>query len=161
MRTCMYRKPMRKHYKSRFPALNLHRRHEAVAMDTIFSDVAGINSGGCKAVQIFVGVLSLVTDVYPMRTDGEFLQTLEENIRKRGAMDKLLSNNAQAEISKAVMDVLHSLHIDNWTSKPHYQNQNPAECRYNTLSTLRAEYLTILAPLRTHGCTLLCTLVHC
>jgi hypothetical protein len=68
----MYCKRMRKHYKSRFPSLNVHRRREDVATDTIFSDVAGINSGGCKAVHIFVSVLSLVTDVYPVRTDGEF-----------------------------------------------------------------------------------------
>ena len=32
--------------------------------------------------------------------------TLEDNIRRRGVMDKLLSDSAKTEISKKVMDIL-------------------------------------------------------
>ena len=37
--------PMRKHFKSRFPAFNIPCRNEAVATDTIFSDTPAIDSG--------------------------------------------------------------------------------------------------------------------
>ena len=37
--------PMKKHLKSRNPALNITRRHEAVATDTVFSDTPAVDSG--------------------------------------------------------------------------------------------------------------------
>ena len=56
------RYPMRKHFKSRFPAFNIPRRSEEVATDTIFSDTPAIDSGVTMA-QICVGRRTLVTDV--------------------------------------------------------------------------------------------------
>ena len=56
--------PMRKHFKSRFPAFNIPWRSEEVATDTIFSDTPAIDSG-VTMTQIFVGKRTLVTDVYP------------------------------------------------------------------------------------------------
>ena len=52
--------PMKKHLKSRSPALNVRRRHEAVAIDTVYS--------GVKMAQVFVRKESLVSDIYPMRS---------------------------------------------------------------------------------------------
>ena len=46
--------PMKKHLKSRNPALNIPRRHEAVATDTVFSDTPAVDSG-VKQAQVFVG----------------------------------------------------------------------------------------------------------
>ena len=86
----VYRIPFKKHYKSHFPALNVHRRSEAVATDTISSDTAAVYCGHMYA-QIFVGKELLVTDVYGVKTDGEFFSTLEENIRFRGAMESCFS----------------------------------------------------------------------
>ena len=37
--------PMKRHLKSRNPALNVPRRHEAVATDTVFSDTPAVDSG--------------------------------------------------------------------------------------------------------------------
>ena len=37
--------PMKGHLKSRNPALNVPRRHEHVATDTIFSDTPAVDSG--------------------------------------------------------------------------------------------------------------------
>ena len=37
--------PMKKHLKSRNPALNIPRRHEAVATHTVFSDTPAVDSG--------------------------------------------------------------------------------------------------------------------
>ena len=52
---------LRKHFKSRFPSLNVHQRQEAVATDTIFSDTPAFVNGSTCA-QIFVGMDPLVTD---------------------------------------------------------------------------------------------------
>ena len=88
------RYPMRKHFKSRFPAFNIPRQSEEVATDTIFSDTPAIDSGVTMA-QIFVGKRTLVTDVYPLKSQKQFVNTLEDNIRFRGAMTKLISDYAK------------------------------------------------------------------
>ena len=43
--------PMKKHLKSRNPALHIPRRHEPVATDTVFSDTPAVDSG-VKQVQV-------------------------------------------------------------------------------------------------------------
>ena len=126
--------PFRKHFKSRFPALNVHRRNEAVSMDTVYSDTPAIDNGATSA-QIFVGTESLVTDVYGMKSDKEFVNTLQDNIRKRGAMQKLISDRAQVEISNKVLDIMRNFIIDDWQSEPYHEHQNPAEHRYQTIKT--------------------------
>jgi hypothetical protein len=88
------------------------RRNKPVATDTIFPDYAVVDDGS-KCAQLFVGRESLVTDVYGMKTDKEFINTLEDYIRKRGAMNKLISDNALAEIGNKVKDILPALFIDN------------------------------------------------
>ena len=112
--------------KSRNPALNIHRRHEPVATDTVFSDTPAVDSG-VKQAQVFVGRDTLVDDAYPMKSGKQFVNTLEDNIRRRGAMDKLLSDSAKTEISNKAMDILRAYHISNWHSEIYPQNQNPAE----------------------------------
>ena len=121
---------MKKHLKSRNPALNIPRRHEAVATDTVFPDTPPVDSA-----QVFVGRDTLVADAYPMKSGKQFVNSLEDNIRRWGAMDKLLSNSAKAEISNKVMDILRAYHISNWHSEPYHQNQNPAEWRYRTINS--------------------------
>ena len=76
-----------------------------MATDTVYSDTAAIDNGAISA-QIFVGTESLVTDVYRMKSDKEFVHTLEDVIGKRGAMDKLISDRAQVEVSNKVLDIL-------------------------------------------------------
>ena len=85
---------MRKHFKSRFPAFNIPCRNEAVATDTIFSDTPTIDSGVTMA-QIFIGKDSVVSDVYPMYSSKQFVNSLEDNIRFRGAISKLINDYAQ------------------------------------------------------------------
>ena len=126
--------PYEKHLKSRNPALNIPRRHEAVATDTVFSDTPAVDSG-VKQAQVFVGRDILVADAYPMKSGKQFVNTLEDNIRRWGTMDKLLSDSAKTEISHKVMDILRAYHISNWHSEPYHQNQNPAEWRYRTIKS--------------------------
>ena len=126
--------PMKKHLKSRSPALNIPRRHEAVATETVFSVTPAVDSG-VKQAQVFVGRDTLVADAYPMISGKQFVNTLEDNIRRRGAMDKLLSDSAKPEVSNKVTDILRAYHISNWHSEPYHPNQNPAEWRYRTIKS--------------------------
>ena len=68
-----------------------------------------------------------------MKSEKEFIHTLEDTIRKSEAMDKLISDRAQVEISNKVMDILRAYRIDDWQSEPHHQHQNYAERRYQTI----------------------------
>ena len=61
-----------------------------------------------------------------MKSGKQFVNTLEDNIRQKGAMDKLLSDSAKTEISNKVTDILSVYHISNWHPEPYHQNQNPA-----------------------------------
>ena len=72
--------PMRKHFKSRFPAFNIPHRNEAVAADTIFSDTPATDSGVTMA-QFLFGKDSLVSHVYLMQSSNQFVKTLDDNIR--------------------------------------------------------------------------------
>jgi hypothetical protein len=101
---------LKKHCKSPFPALNLKRRDEPAATDTVFSDTPAVD-GGETCAQIFVCAETLVTDVHGVKNEKQFINTLEDNIRKCGAMSRLRSNRAQVEISAGVFGLLRAL----WT----------------------------------------------
>jgi hypothetical protein len=88
-------------------------RNEPVATDTVFSDTPAVESG-FTAAQLIVGRHSLVADAYGLKTDKEFVNTLEDNIRKRGAMDKIISDCAKAEMGSLVKDILRALIIQAW-----------------------------------------------
>ena len=118
---------MRKHFKSRFAAFNIPRRSEEVPTDTIFSDTPAIDSGFTMA-QIVVGKRTLITDVYPLKSQKQFVNALEDKIRFRGAMTKLISDYAKVEISYKVKDILRIYHNSSWNSVPYHQNQNGRYC---------------------------------
>ena len=52
-----------------------------------------------------------------MKSNKKIVNSLEDNIRKRGAMEKLISDSAQYEISARVKDILRALFIDDWQSE--------------------------------------------
>jgi hypothetical protein len=56
---------------------------------------------------------TLATDAFGIKSDAEFVSTLEDNIRKRGAMSMLVSDRAQSEVSNKVLDILRKYTIDN------------------------------------------------
>ena len=121
--------PRKGHLKSRNPALNVPRRYEDVATHTVYSDTPAVDSG-VKQAQLFVGKESL--DL-PMRSGKQFVNTLEDNIHRCSAMDKLISDLAKNEISHKVKDILRAYNISDWQSEPYHQNQNPTEWRYRTI----------------------------
>ena len=71
-----------------------------------------------------------------MKTTKEFVNTLQDTIRKHGAMDRLISDRAQVEVSNKVLDLLRNYVIGDWQSKPHFQHQNPAERRYQDVKRI-------------------------
>jgi hypothetical protein len=67
------RLPLRKHFKSRFPAANVSCLNETVAMDTFFFDVPALDDGimghgGITMLQLYCGCDSQLTAVFPMKT---------------------------------------------------------------------------------------------
>ena len=140
-------------FKSPFPALNVRRRHESVATDTIFSDIPAIDDGSTCA-QLFVGMSTKFCDVIGMKTDGQFVHALMDSIRKNGAMDKLVTDGGEALISAKVKNVLRHLCIKDWHSEPHYQHQNPSERRYNDVK--RKLQMTLNSSGAPAHCWLLC-----
>ena len=83
--------------------------------------------------QIFIGKDSLVSDEYPIQSSKHFVNTLEDNIRFRGAMSKLISDYAQVEISNKVKDILRMHHSSSWHSVPYNRNQNHSEGCYMSI----------------------------
>ena len=85
---------MRKHLKSKNPALNIPRRHGPVGTDTIFFYTPAVDKG-VKQAHVFVGRDTLVADAScPMKSGKQFVNTLDDKVRRRGAMDKLLRGSA-------------------------------------------------------------------
>jgi len=92
--------------KSPNPALNIRRRKEAVATDSLFADVPAVDTPGYTGAQTFVGRSSLLTDCYGFCSVSEFPNALLDNVRERGAMDTLMSDHANYEMSARVKDIL-------------------------------------------------------
>ena len=115
---------------SPFPMHNVRRRNEIVAMDTVFAEVPAIGTGGIKMAQLFVGLSSKVSDAFGMKSEKEVPNTLLDVIRKRGAMDILMSDGAKSHRSERVLDILRNLVIVDHLSEAYYQHQNFAEHRW-------------------------------
>ena len=149
---------LKKHFKSRNPVFNIPRRHEPVATDTIFSDTPAINDGSTMA-QFFVGRDTLVCDAYGIKSQKQFINTLYDNIRFRGAMTTLITDGGRYDISKKVADLLRSLFIKQYESEPYHQHQNKAEQQYGVVK----RYINTLMNLTgaPAHCWLLCMLYVC
>ena len=119
-------------HKAPNPAFNVWRRNEPVATDTVYAQQPSYD-GGYTMAQIFVGRKSLVVDVFGMTNESQFVHTLEDVIKKRGAMDKLISDGASTEISRKVQDVLRALFIKAWQSERDKQEQQYSENRWKTV----------------------------
>lgn len=72
------RLPMRRHFKSRFPALNVQRLQETFATDTFFSSEKAL--GGYTCAQLYVGKLSTFTAIYGMKRGEQMPETLQDFI---------------------------------------------------------------------------------
>ena len=123
--------PQRRHYKARYPHANVRRLHETYSTDTMFGSTTAI--GGYTCCQLFVGNESSFTAVYPMKREGEGIQSLEQFVTDYGAPDSIRRDNSKMQNSKAWTDYERKMHIKSETSEPHNQQQNPAERRIQTV----------------------------
>ena len=114
------------HFKPRNPVFSIPRCSEDVATDTIFSDTPAVDDGSTMA-QFFCGHDTLVCDAYGIKSTKQFINTLSDNIRKWGAMDTLISDGGNYDISKGVTDLLDSLFIQDYQSESYHQDQNKTE----------------------------------
>ena len=109
------------------PVLNIPRRNEDVATDTLYSDTPAVDDGS-TAAQFFIGRKSHYRTVAPLGTsDKRFPNALMDQIRNYGAMNRIISDNAKAEISARVKELLRTLVIKDWQSEPYNKNQNFSE----------------------------------
>jgi hypothetical protein len=109
------------------PVLNIPRCHEDVATDTVYSRIPAMDDGS-TAAQFFIGRKSQYRTVTPMgQSDKHFAPALMDVIQMYGAMDRLISDNAKAQISDQVRDILRTFCIKDWQSEPYKGNQNFAE----------------------------------
>ena len=102
---------MRQHFKTHFPAANVHQLNETIATDTFFSNVPTHNDGilghgGATMVQIFTGITSHLTEAILMNAKSSFPDMLKDFIRKWGAPNALFSDNAWEQTPTKVMDIL-------------------------------------------------------
>ena len=114
------------HFKPRNPVFSIPRCSEDVATDTIFSDTPAVDDGSTMA-QFFCGHDTLVCDAYGIKSTKQFINTFSDNIRKWGAMDTLISDGGNYDISKGVTDFLHFLIIQDYQSESYHQDQNKTE----------------------------------
>ena len=61
---------------------------------------------------IHVGKDPLVCDAYGIKSQKQFINTLYDNIKSRGAMNTIITDGGEYEISKKVADLLRSLFIE-------------------------------------------------
>ena len=117
---------IKNHFKPRNPVSSIPRCSEDVATDKIFSDTPAVDDGSTMA-QFFCGHDTLVCDAYGIKSTKQFINTLSDNIRKWGAMDTLISDGGNYDISKGVTDLLHSLFIQDYQSESYHQDQTKTE----------------------------------
>ena len=117
---------IKNHFKPRNPVFIIPRCSEDVATDTIFSDTPAVDDGSTMA-QFFCGHDTLFCDAYGIKSTKQFINTLSDKIRKWGAMDTLIIDGGNYDISKGVTDLLDSLFIQDFQSESYHQDQNKTE----------------------------------
>ena len=101
---------MRKHFKSQFPAANVHHLPEWYLTNRFISDLPAYDDGipghgGCKFLQVYGGLDSELLSVYPMSSEHELPHTLRDFIHEYGAMEGLKSDNAKSGTSSSMKDI--------------------------------------------------------
>lgn len=119
------RYPMRRHYKSRIAGANVNRLNETYSTDTMFASVPAITGETC--VQLFTGNQSTITVGYGMKREGEGLAALEQFVTEWGAPSGIRRDNSKMQNSEQWRAFEQKMQIKQELSKPHNQQQNPAE----------------------------------
>ena len=87
-----------------------------------------ISPNRSMAAQFYVGRTSHFRSVMPLgSSDKQMVRTLMDEIRKYGSMNRLVSDNARAQISARVKEILCTFCIADGQSEPYKGIQNFAE----------------------------------
>jgi len=117
--------PLKRHYKSRFLALNKPRLREMFCTDTWFGSTPAM--GGFTCAQLYYGVTSKFIALYPMTTESQGPESLEDLCRDRGATVKLKNDRAQMDIGKTWTAICRKYNIEQCTMEAHMPWQSEAE----------------------------------
>ena len=134
-----HRTPFRRHIRSRFPQLNVKRINETVASDTLFGAKAAI--GGITCAQLFVGITSAAVAVFPLRSESDGPEALQDYIRMVGAPVAMRTDNSKMQLGTAWKRILRRMIIRNENTEPHHPWQNFAE---RTIGTLKRQVNVLL-----------------
>ena len=81
--------------KSPNPVHNVTRPNDPVACDILYAGTPAMTADGSASAIIFVGVVDThVNDVCVIKTDKQFVNTIEDNIIQCGAPNNLVSDCA-------------------------------------------------------------------
>ena len=123
--TTLWRYPMRRHFKSRFPYLNRTRLAEVISTDTLFSSVRAF--GGATCAQVFYGLRSHVINVYGQRKESDFYDSYRDFMRDEGIPSGLRRDLARTEKSQKVTELNREYLVEDQWSEAYNQQQNPVE----------------------------------
>ena len=109
-----------KRFKAPNPAMNVFRLNEDTLTDTVYANTPALVFCHTLA-QIFFGSNSHITAIYGIKSTKNFLQTLQDFVRKWGAPNRVITDHVNYESSGRVLDYLHMLRIGPGIAK---QNTN-------------------------------------
>ena len=72
----------------------------------------------------------MVCELDVLESSKKFVNTLEDNILEREAMNRLISDSYQVERKNKTKDIIRALIIEYWQSDPYYQHQKLSERRF-------------------------------
>ena len=104
MAKLIFKAPLGRHIKPRFPHMNVTRVDETVSTDPLFSNCKSIYHG-FTAAQIFFGTKSHTIFVYGIKSRAEFPNVYRDFIRAQGAPSALRRDNAREEQSELVTEI--------------------------------------------------------
>ena len=79
-------KILKTHYRSPHPTLNIPRWPEDLGTDTFFLDTPALD-GGQTCAQIYAGHKSRARHAYSMKSEKQFINTLEDCVDECGTPD--------------------------------------------------------------------------
>jgi len=139
-RTTSGRISMRKHLKTRTPALRVTRLAEKVSADFVDSSVLSVN-GGQTGAQMFYGCDSHMINAFGVHSKSEFPDVLMDFLIERGAPHALMSDSANEEASAEVKRICRKFQMKQRCSEPYKQNQNRAE---REIQNLKRDLIKVL-----------------
>ena len=117
--------PMQRHWKGRFPFMNVHRLRERVATNTFFANCKSL--GGYTCAQVFYGIQSHMINVYPLATESDSPNAYEDFIREEGCPTLLRRDNSKMQTGEDFRHINRHFCIKDGFTEPHHPQQNPAE----------------------------------